>query len=110
MMLPLFVPMLALPAMVLFMTFPSVAGPAVSGYLNQHTESVARATVMSGVSFIQAVVRIPILLASGWIADARSPPVAMAGIGVAVVMVGGLVVLFDHPITASTQEQVQIAD
>lgn len=110
MMIPFFVQILALPAMVLFMTFPSVASPAVSGYLNHHTESVARATVMSGVSFIQAIVRIPILLVSGYVADVQSPPLAMAGIGLSVIILGGIVVLFDHPVAVSVQNQGQAAD
>ncbi len=110
MVLPLAFTPLALPAMVLFMTVPSLAGPAVGGYLNRHTESMARATVMSGVSFVQAVVRMPILLVSGYVADLQSPTVAMAGIGLGVLGLGAGAILLDYPVTIAQESSAETAD
>jgi MFS family permease len=103
MLVPLLVPALALPAMIAFIAFPRVAGPSVSSYLNEHTESLARATVMSALSFIRSVVRVPILLGAGVVADTTAPPVAMAALGATVIVVGTILVALDRPLTVDSR-------
>lgn len=110
MVVPLVAPALALPAMVGFLTLPSLAGPAKSNYLNERTDSVARATTLSAVSFVNSLVRIPVLLAGGVVADAFSPTLAMAAVGAAVLGVGGGVVLVDRPLTTPVTARGATAD
>lgn len=109
MLVPFVAPKFALPAMVGFLSIPMLAGPTKSAYLNDHMESATRATTGSTISFVMAIVRIPILLAGGMLADAVSPRFAMAALGASVLVAGGVVLLVDWPLTISVTETTGVA-
>ena len=69
-------------AVVAFQTAREVVQPLYSAYLNDRAESVGRATTLSAVAFVGAVVRVPILLVGGRVADATTPLLALALVGV----------------------------
>ncbi|WP_458187594.1 MFS transporter [Haladaptatus sp. NG-WS-4] len=69
-------------AVVGFRTCGDVAHPIHSTYLNDRADSVGRATKLSAVAFVGAVVRIPFLIIGGQVADAMTPAVALALVGV----------------------------
>ena len=98
---PLIVPTLTIPAVVGMMSIQSLASPGVRQYLNEYADSAARATINSAKSFLNSLLRIPIMLGSGVAADAVSPTVAMAGVGAAFLLVSGSVALVDRPVFAS---------
>lgn len=101
MIVPLIVPELTVPAVVGMMSVQSLASPGVRQYLNEYADSAARATINSAKSFLNSLLRIPIMLGSGIAADAISPRVAMAGVGAAFLLVSGSVALVDRPVFAS---------
>ncbi|WP_137286029.1 MFS transporter [Halorussus salinisoli] len=86
--LPAFAPVLAFPMFFALKGSQSILRPIAGQYLNDHVESVGRATVLSSVSMVYAVFRIPLTLGSGIVADAFSPLVAVAALG-GVFLVGG---------------------
>ena len=98
---PLIVPRLTIPAVVGMMSIQSLASPGVRQYLNEYADSAARATINSAKSFLNSLLRIPIMLGSGIAADAISPTVAMAGVGAALLLASGSVALVDRPVFAS---------
>jgi MFS family permease len=98
---PLIVPALTVPAVVGMMSIQSLASPGVRQYLNEYADSAARATINSAKSFLNSLLRVPIMLGSGVAADAISPTVAMAGVGAAFLLVSGSVALADRPVFAS---------
>ncbi|WP_192498327.1 MFS transporter [Halorussus halophilus] len=69
-------------AVVGFQTCLEVVQPIHSAYLNEHAESIGRATTLSAVAFVGAIVRVPILLVGGRVADTTTPTVALAFVGV----------------------------
>ncbi|WP_273836093.1 hypothetical protein [Halococcus sp. PRR34] len=59
----------------------AVLRPIVSGYINDHVESLGRATVLSAASLVYAVVRLPLRPVVGRIADLTAPIPATALLG-----------------------------
>ncbi|WP_231184004.1 MFS transporter [Haladaptatus sp. DYF46] len=102
--LPLALPLLALPVFFLVRGTRTLANPIASGYINHRIESRGRATVLSAVAMVYALVRIPIELATGRIADGTSPLLALAALGV--IFLGGAVGLrlWPSPIVASNPD------
>lgn len=78
---PAFVPAVAFVMFFVMRSSRSVMGPIVGQYLNDRIDSVGRATVLSTVSMVYAVVRMPFMVGSGAVADAFSPTVAVAALG-----------------------------
>lgn len=98
MIVPLFAPVLTIPAVIGMMSIQSIAAPGISQYLNKHADSAARATINSAKSFLNSLLRIPIMLGSGIVADVISPTVAMAGVGVSFLLLSGCVTLLDRQV------------
>ncbi len=105
---PAFVPLVAFPAFFGLKAARSVLRPITGQYLNDHVESVGRATVLSAVSMVYAVARVPFALGSGVVADALSPLAAVAALGGAFLVVGSLLAAWRPPVpkesTAGTAE------
>lgn len=101
--LPALVPLLAFPMFFVKQGSRSLLGPIVGQYLNDHIESVGRATVLSAVSMVYAVARIPFTVGSGVVADAFSPLVAVAALGATFLVGGGALFLWRPPITSGTE-------
>lgn len=88
-------------AMVVFNSLPKIAGPVRNGYLHEYADTVDRATVMSAVTFSFSVVRIPVILAAGAVADAYSATLAVAGTAGFALLVGGALLSVDGPLVAT---------
>ncbi|PSQ46090.1 MFS transporter [Halobacteriales archaeon SW_6_65_15] len=80
-----------LPAVAAFVAFPmffvtkaanAVMRPIASGYVNDRVESLNRATLLSGVALVYALVRMPLKPLAGAAADATTPIIAVAALGV----------------------------
>ncbi|MEZ3144703.1 MFS transporter [Halobaculum sp. MBLA0143] len=98
MILPVLAPVTTVPAVVAMMSLPKLAQPGVRQYLNDRMTSDTRATINSAESFLGALLRIPVMLASGAAADVVSPRVAMAGVGASFLAVATVVVFADRPV------------
>ncbi|WP_458206639.1 MFS transporter [Haladaptatus sp. NG-SE-30] len=95
---PVFAPILALPMFFVRTGSKTVLHPLVNQYINDHAESVGRATILSAASMVYALVRLPLKLAGGVVADAYSPLVAVAVLG-GVVLVGlGVLYTLEAPV------------
>jgi MFS family permease len=79
--LPAVVPVLAFPMFFVMKGGGAVFHPIAGQYLNDRLESVGRATVLSAVSMVEAVARIPYAVGSGVVADAFDVRVAVAVLG-----------------------------
>ncbi|WP_435345289.1 MFS transporter [Haloarchaeobius sp. HRN-SO-5] len=77
-------PLLVVPMMFVHRGVVSVLVPVQRNYVNRHAESVGRATVLSAVSMVTSVAKMPVGLAAGVVADALGPTVAVGGLGVVV--------------------------
>jgi MFS family permease len=93
---PALIPALAFPMFFAKRGSQSLLRPIAGRYLNDHIESVGRATVLSAVSMVYALARVPFALGSGFVADAASPLVAVAALG-GTFLVGGLVMAARWP-------------
>lgn len=102
---PLVVPLAAVPAFFIMKSARTVMSPIASGYINDHTESFGRATVLSAASMAYALVRVPMQPFAGVIADLASPTIAVAALSV-VFLVGFVVV---HAWEAPATESVEAA-
>lgn len=99
----LFVVPVVFPIMVFPMFFgmriaKSLLRPISGQYLNDHIESVGRATILSAVSMVYALFRIPFTLGSGLVADYASPRVAVAAMGVLFVVAGVTLYAWRSPV------------
>lgn len=101
---PVLVPLIALPAFLAMKAADAAMKPIVAGYLNDRIESAGRATVLSAASMAYALVRAPLVLAGGVIADVTSPRFAVAALGGAL-LVGGLMVWRWETPVATTARQ-----
>lgn len=100
MVLPLFFPLLTLLSVFIFRSLPPVAAPIRNGYINDQSESIGRATILSTISLVFAVVRVPVLLSGGVIADYFSAEFALAAVGGFTLIGIFSVTLFDSPFSA----------
>lgn len=79
--LPVVVPILAFPMFFVMKAGGSVFHPISGQYLNDRLESVGRATVLSTVSMLSALSRIPFAVGSGVVADVFDARAAVAALG-----------------------------
>lgn len=94
---PLVVPLAALPLFFVMKSARTVIAPVASGYVNDHAESVGRATVLSAASMVYALVRLPLKPLGGYAADVTSPLVAVAGLGGAFLVVAAVIYVWEAP-------------
>jgi predicted MFS family arabinose efflux permease len=101
--LPLLVPAVALPAFFLMKSSRTVISPIASGYINTHTESVGRATILSAASMVYALVRVPLQPLGGVIADLTTPLRAVVILG-GIFLTGAIIIhLWEAPINENTE-------
>ncbi|MFH5797801.1 MFS transporter [Haladaptatus sp. CMAA 1911] len=101
--LPVFAPLLALPMFFARTGSNTLLRPLVNQYINDHSESVGRATVLSAASMAYAALRLPLTLVGGFVADAYSSLVTVALVGVVVLVGLALVALRESPVIARTE-------
>ena len=107
---PLMVPLAAFPLFFVMKSANVVMRPMASNYINQHAESVGRATILSAASMAYALVRLPMKPLSGVVADATTPIVAVAALGGAFLLGGTIVVLWETPVSDITGDESESAD
>lgn len=98
--LPLAVTAAAVPVFFVFKAGRAAVEPVGGQFLNDRVGS-ARATTLSAAAMVFALVRVPLKLLGGVVADAAGPVVAMATLGVAFLVGGGVLVAAARPATAA---------
>jgi len=94
------VPVLALPVLLLARGIADTTRALASQYVNDRTESLGRATVLSAMAMVSGLTVIPFQLASGAVSDFSSPLLALAIAG-GVLIAGSLAVLaWEIPVAA----------
>ncbi|WP_128477064.1 MFS transporter [Halorussus pelagicus] len=78
---PLLWPLLALPTFFILKGSRSLLHPIVTHHVNDEVESVGRATVLSAASMAYALVKLPLYLLGGAVADTASALVAVGVLG-----------------------------
>ncbi|MXR20725.1 MFS transporter, partial [Halobacterium sp. PCN9] len=101
---------LVLPAFVAMRPMGAVVRTVRSRYLNDRIESVGRATAMSAASLVFSVVRFPLLLGAGVVADAFGPYVALSAVNAAFVGCAAVLWVVETPIRAGHDTGVVPAD
>jgi hypothetical protein len=102
---PLAVPLAAFPLFFVMKSANVVMRPIASGYINDRTESVGRATILSAASMVYALVRLPLKPLSGVVADATTPIVAMAALGVSFLVGMAVIYLWEMPASDTDIDQ-----
>jgi MFS family permease len=108
--MPLLLPAVALPAFFIMKSSKTVISPIASGYINDYTESVGRATILSAASMVYALVRIPLQPFGGWIADFTSPIIAVSSLST--LFLGGFAIIhfWEAPASEMNETTGQTAD
>lgn len=78
---PLLVPLAAFPMFFVMKATKEAMSPIASGYLNDHVDSLGRATLLSGVAMAYSLVQLVLKPVSGMVADVTSPIEAVAALG-----------------------------
>lgn len=91
---PLWIGAFALPMFAAMRTSMPLVKPIANGYINDHTASVGRATLLSVVSMGYMALRTPLALGTGVVADATTATTAVAVLGGLFLAIGGTVWLF----------------
>ncbi len=91
--IPAWIPIVALPAFVATRTSMPLVEPIANGYVNDHVEDVGRATLLSALSMGYLLLRTPLALAAGAVADATRATTAVAALGCLFLAAGGAVAL-----------------
>lgn len=102
-------PWLALPAFVAMRPTGAVFRALRSRYLNERVESAGRATVLSASALLYSVVRFPVVLGAGVVADAFGPYVALSAVSATFLAFAGLLWLVEVPIRTADVERVDVA-
>jgi hypothetical protein len=103
--LPSRVALLALPAFAAMRTATPVLRPIATGYVNDRAADVGRATLLSAVSMVTMLLRAPLALAAGLVADRTTATAAVAALGGCFLLLGGAVWLVGDvaPATPGTE-------
>ena len=97
---PSFVALLAIPVFILVKGSYALSKPLATQYVNDHTGSVNRATVLSATSMTFAVVRAPLKPMAGFVADTTSPLSTVALLGIAFLLVAVVLAVRARPVVA----------
>lgn len=94
---PAFLPVVALPTFFAMKSANTLVRPIVSGYLNDHAESVGRASLLSAASLVYALARVVLQPVGGVVADRRSPLWGFAALGGLFLVVAVAVFVVEAP-------------
>lgn len=86
---------LAIAGFVLVKTADAIVRPLVTGYVNDQLEIAGRATILSVMSMVFTVTQMPVLVATGALADSTGVRPAVAALGLGFLCVVGLVLASD---------------
>lgn len=104
---PVAAPLLAFPMFFGLRAGRSLLRPIVGQYHNDRLDSAGRATVLSAVAMVYALVRVPFTLGSGVLADWTSPLASVAAMGGVFLVVGGVVFAFRSPVRSEMGDEVR---
>lgn len=107
---PVLFPMVALPAFFVMKGGRNMLYPIMSGYVNDQVGSVGRATLLSAVSLLFALFRVPLQPIGGFIADETSPITAVASLVGLFLIVALVLHLWEPPASPATEERSVSAD
>jgi MFS family permease len=93
----LFSPPLTLLGFATIKTAEAVLLPIVTGYVNNHTQTAGRATVLSAMSMLFSVTKMPLLIGIGAFADATDVFLAVGALGMVFVLVVSGILLLEFP-------------
>lgn len=105
-----FVPVLALPAFLLVRGLSDVTRSFAGQYVNDRTETVGRATVLSAMAMVSGLAVVPFQLGSGVVSDAVSPLFALAVAGVVLVASSLAIRLWETPVERAQQNSDAIEE
>jgi len=94
-------PLFALPAFLIHKGANVVLRSVVAGFLNDRTGDIGRATVLSAASMVYAVVRLPLILAIGVVADAYGPLLAVGTVAAVCLLGFGAIAVGRFAVTDS---------
>lgn len=97
------VPLLAFPMFFVLKAVRNASQPLEQQYLNDNTASTGRATVLSAVSMLYALIEIPAQIAIGGLADGYTPAIAIGVLGGLLLVVTVTVWRWEPPIGTSTK-------
>ncbi|WP_254822799.1 MFS transporter [Haloglomus halophilum] len=100
---PALVTAVAVPVFVVVKSAKATVAPLVSGYLNDRIDRAGRATVLSAAAMAYALVRVPLKLGTGRVADLASPILAVAAVGVAFLVAGAVLVVAARPLVGASE-------
>ena len=87
----------AIPVFFVLKAGRAAVAPVAGQFLNDWVESVGRATTLSAAAMVFALVRVPLKLLGGWVADLVGPVAGVAALGVAFLLGGGVLVAVERP-------------
>lgn len=93
-----FIPILALPTFLLVRGISDVTRSFAGQYINDHIETMGRATILSAMAMVSGLAVVPFQLGSGVISDVVSPLFALAVAGVVLVVSSTGILLWETPI------------
>jgi len=93
-----FVPVLALPTFLLVRGLSDVTRSFASQYINDHLETMGRATVLSAMAMVSGLAVVPFQLGSGIISDIVTPLFALAVAGLILIISSTGILLWETPI------------
>lgn len=99
---PWVVPALAVPVFLAMRAGDALLRPLAGRYLNDRIDAAGRATVLSAASMAYALLRVPLVLAGGVVADAAGPLVAVAGFGGVFLVAAAVLTAFATPVAPDT--------
>lgn len=108
--LPVFAPMLALPMFFVAKGSNKLMYPIATQYINDHANSVGRATILSAASMVYALVKLPFYLVGGVVADMYAPIAAVAALGGIFLLGITFISIWERPVLATTQAERQAGD
>ncbi|MDS0477104.1 MFS transporter [Natrinema sp. 1APR25-10V2] len=94
-----FLPLLALPTFLLIRGVSDVTRSFAGQYINDHAETLGRATVLSAMAMVSGLAVVPFQLGSGIISDVVSPLFALGVGGVVLIVGAAIILLWEAPIS-----------
>lgn len=107
---PVVVPILAFPMFFVAKGSYKLMYPIANQYINDHTGSVGRATILSVASMVYSVVKLPFYLLSGVVADAFTPILAVGALGGVFLVCIVVIYAWEVPVGATSGAASQTAD
>lgn len=92
-----YVPLLAIPGLLLVRSVGDVTRTFAAGYVNDRIGSVGRATVLSAMSMVGSLAVAPLQFAGGVVSDLASPAFAFAAGGVCLLVGAVVIALVESP-------------